>query len=444
MNFFDHWTPKPLDELQSAWNRVPHTEYSKIGSLKGRAVCVLKIFTHTASFVIKPSVYLVCGIALTVIGSPVALITKLKGGNKELRIDFLSLGVNLILTAVVAPVGQIFQIFKATMSLLHPACYFKKDKLHQYFVQLADIAKDVNCDPKLVKLIKNGSEIIHKKLYFSSSNLYYYALFERDLSIVCDKLSHSDLSHDQKFAILDMLVPLPDRPDETGINACSPGFGRILEQMCNCLDVPQNPEKIIPWIEGLYKVDILNLMAVKSDVVAKYWNTMDINEKPKVEKEWDRFASHFSNFLITNLGKQIGLPPKIIETASQDLTNLYHGFAGNDEKELLAIYHKLYSEKNWIDYLIKRINSQPDGGAGLKGFRNYIIEKLCENTSEKEIESSLKEVQNKFGLSVALADEPIYYVKYHYFLYPDAKPSDENSSDLNEKGIKAFLKITKT
>lgn len=444
MNFFDYWTDHPLDELQSAWNRIPHNEYVEIGSLKGRAVCVLKIFSHTASFVIKPIVYLVTGVALMTIQSFIISINNQKPDPDEFRFHVFYLGANLILTAIVAPIGQVFQIFKATLGVLHPVCYFKKDELHPYFIKLANIAEELECETEFVEMIKNGSQIINKNLYFSSSRSYYYALFENNLFIICDQLASSQIPDDQKRAILDMLAPLPDNFDVTGINACSPGLGRILEQMRYCLDVPHDPEQIIPWLEALYKMNIFNLMAMQSDTVDKYWTSIFVGKEKELSEKKEELpmtASHFANVLIVNLGPQTGLSKNMIEIASHDPANSYRSLTQEDKKELLAIYHDLYSEGDYMDYLANHINSQPNGEIGLKPFRDYIIQTLCENISEEEIASSQQEVQEQFSLSDILADDPIYYVKFHYFLYPDVDPSDERSTDLNEEGIRLFLDI---
>lgn len=446
MNFFDYWVAKPSDELQSAWDRVPHTEYAQIGSLKGRAVCVLKIISHTASVVIKPIVYIATGITLIAMHSLVFIVTILTNPKEKVRMSFLHPGANLILTGCVSPIGQVFQVFKAIIGILHPACYFKEDELHKYFVQLAHIAEEMDCDDEFVKIIKDGAQSVNKNLHFTSSRSYYYALYKRDLSIICNKLNDSNLSDDQKIATLDMLAPLPDHPDITGINACCPGLGRILEHMRSYLDVPHDPEQIIPWLEGLYKIDILNLMTMQSDLMIKYWSSVfTINETEEVEedRELALAANHFANFLIVTLGPQIGLSDDMIEIASQDLYTSIPCFVENEEEELLAIYNGLYSEDDFIAYLSNRINSQPDGEIGLKKFRDHITQLLCNSISEEEINSSLEEVQKQFNLSDILADDPIYYVKFHYYLYPDAHPSDECSTDLNEEGIKAFLAIVR-
>lgn len=441
MVFFDHWIANPINELKSSWHRVPHREYSKLYSLQGRAVCLLKIFSHASSIIIKPIVYFISGVALSIISLIALLIIKKTG--EEIRFNFLNLGVQLILTALVAPVGQIYQVFKATMGLLFPSCYFKEDKLNKHFAKLAQIAEEIKSDPEFVELLKNGSEIVYKK-NLADYRKYYEDLIEHNLAIIGDKLSSSDLPKERKKALLDNLVPLSDNQEITGINACLPGLLKILDKMCYCLDIPHHPEQIIPWLEVLFKMDILDKVVLQPEVAIKF-----ASFSSKIEKEGkaltdvqDQSRIHYQNFIVVNLGDKIGLPKEMMEKASHDLINSYRQLIEDDENELLKIYHKFYSKENYVDFLSLQINSQPDGGMGLKEFRNHIIQKLCENLTEEEIKSSISEVKKKFGLRDIFADEPIYYVKFHYFLHPDLDdPSDERSSDLNSEGIKAFLKI---
>ena len=47
-------------------------------------------------------------------------------------------------------------------------------------------------------------------------------------------------------------------------------------------------------------------------------------------------------------------------------------------------------------------------------------------------------MEDELGISSALSDEPIFYVKLHYLLHPLVEPEDERSTDLNEEGIRAF------
>lgn len=128
----------------------------------------------------------------------------------------------------------------------------------------------------------------------------------------------------------------------------------------------------------------------------------------------------------------------MIDKSSKDMMAKTVKLTDDEEENVLNRFNKLYTEKAFTEYLIGRINSQPDGRPGLKEFRNHIIQTLANQVTDREAEASKKEVQDRFGVGEAISDDPVFYVKLHYFLDPDAEPSDEKSSDLNEKGIKAF------
>lgn len=431
MILFDYISMQPMDELQSAWERVPSDEYAK-GGLKGRAVCVWKTCYHTIALVLKPIVYIALGSMM--VGTNATLQAQCLAQSLERRLDLQQIGTNLILTGLVAPIGQIVQLFKAAMGILYPGFYFREDELSVYFNQLADLAKELDCEPELVDIFKNGAYTVSTSQIMDSQRNYYRALFKRDLAIICEKLSDDALPQDEKISILQMFAPLPSDPSGSGIAACNAGLGRLLEQICACLDVPKQPEKILPWLVVQYKEEILHQMVMQAEVSGKYLRIADLPEM----KDSKMDAAHFGNILIVILGEKIGLSEEMIDQASQDIFARNSCLSESEQQELFDQFNQLFTEEALETYLMERINSQPDGKPGLKNLRDYIIQKLAENVSESEIEASKKEVQDKFAVSEILSDEPIFYVKLHYYCYPDAMPSDENSSDLNVEGIKAF------
>lgn len=428
MILYDYITLNPNDELRSALHRVPSTEYSKVGSLKGRAICVYKTCYHAVALVLKPLCYFTLGLGLYAINSQAQALSK-----KPVRASFKEVGVSLMQTGMVAPLGQILQLFKAAMGILHPGCYFKENEFTIYFNQLTDIAKEVGCDKELIKLMHNGPYYISLSLQQGISRLHYEAQFKRDLEIICKKMSEPTLSSDEKIAILNMFASLPSDPLKSGIQACPPGLGRLLEQICGCIDIPKNPEKVLPWLEIQLKEESLHQLVMQIEK-EKYICALDVDSGKPVKHD----PAHFGNFLISLLGKKIGLPQEMIDKSTKDLMAKTVMLPDDEQKELLAKFNKLYTEKALTPFLINRINSQPDGRPGLKDFRNHIIQTLANHVSDDEIAASQKEVQKRFGVGEAVSDEPIFYVKLHYFLDPDAAPSDEKASDLNEKGIRAF------
>lgn len=425
MILFDYMTFDPKDEFLSSLDRVQSTELSKASSLKGRAVCVWKMNYHALALIIKPIFYITMGLLMC--GEDVLYKRPIRG-------SFKKLGKSLILSGMVAPFGQILQLFKAAMGILHPGCYFKKDEFTVYFKKLTKIAEELGCEGELIDLIREGPFYISSSLQIGMSRFYYEALFKRDLEIICKKMTDPSLSSDEKIAILNMFASLPSDNLKSGIKSCPAGLGRLLEQICGCLDIPKDHKKVIPWLEAQLKEEFLHQIVMQIDK-EKYLIMVNPkhNRKPKKHD-----PAHFGNFLISVLGKKIELPQEMIDQASKDMMANAVRLSDEEKEELLIRFNDLYTEEALTKYLMKRINSQADGKPGLKAFRNHIMEVLSYQISDSEIESSKKEVQKRFEIGEAVSDEPIFYVKLHYFLYPDAKPSDENASDLNAKGIKAF------
>jgi hypothetical protein len=444
----DHVTDNPYDELRYAWHRVPDDEYSKGSSLKGRAICVWKVCYHTGAIVLKPIYYFAMSKLAT-------LCVKIEADSIESFTDRtttrIDSGRNYAFTAMVAPLGQIIQLFKATLGILYPGFYFGENEFNVYFNQLVEIAEEVNCEPALIDLLKQGPAIIARTQQFGQSNSYYDSLFKQDLSLICQKLSDAQLPEDEIVAILTMFDTLPSdpHPEGSGIYACAPGLARLFERICVSLDVPKESEKIIPWFVTQYKVEILQKMVMQIETANERYIYRNDNEDAtakQIEQFFDSAFSvhpqvdpaHFINILIVNIGKEIELPTAVIAKAFQDKSVKMWSMPANEKEELIERFHQMYKEDDLEAFLLEHINSHPDGKPGLKDFRDHMIRVLTEQISAEEIEAYKQEVQDRFAVGKAVADDPIFYVKLHYYLNPDANPSDENASDLNVVGLRAF------
>lgn len=438
MFLIDYMTTTPRDELLSSMQRVPSTEFAQIGSWKGRAVCVWKTAYHAAAIVVKPVAYIVAGAAFMALSYMIKLAL-----SDAVRFSWVQSSVNLILTGLVSPLGQIMQLFKAAMGILHPGCYFKENDLDPYFTALATIAQEVGCEASFVDVLKNGSQIIASSQQISHARVYYHALFKRDLAILVEKLSDPNMSKNEKLAVIMMLAPLPSDPLASGIYACPAGFGRLLEQICCSLDIPKEEALILPWLVAQFKVEILHQMLMEDGLCEELLNNIDLRrlsnrDLPKVKSTLNTNTSHYGNLLIAKLGDQLKLPPEMIENASRDLTVEWRTMSDADKSDLMKLFESKYTEEALASYLMNRLNSQPDGSRGLYDFRKYIIQKLTEGVSEEDCLASKQIVEDELGISSVLSDEPIYYVKLHHFLHPLVEPEDERSTDLNKEGIRAF------
>ncbi len=438
---FDYINSDPMNELQSAWERIPSDKYAKFGSLKGRNVCVWKTLYHTVAIPLKPICYMAVGLTCLVAHACFAAL------DFKMKLSYSRFGTLFIVTGLVAPVGQILQLFKAAMGILHPGCYFRENECSVYFTQLVKIAEEVACEPELIETFQKGASIIEICLQTSGASSYYEALFKRDLAIICERLSDPSLPQEEKLGILNMFASLPSDPRESGIQACGPALGRLLEQICGCLDIPKEPQKVLPWLATQIKEEILHHIVMQEESLGKRLCIIELpdlanlpNSTPNPEFDIDIAidAAHFGNILIAMLGEKIGLPQEMINSAFQDPIVKVSVLPENEQQELLDLFNQSYTKDFLEKYLMERINSQPDGRPGLKDLRNYMVQKLYAQVPEEKRESSKKDVQDKFDIGEALADDPIFYIKLHYFLYPDADPSDEKAFDFNIEGIKAF------
>ncbi len=428
MIYFDFISGNPKDELQSAFQRVPSNEFAKIGSFKGRAICVYKICYHAIAGVGKPVVYVTVGLFIL---TSYKLINAAKLSGFRISPDRVS--KNLILTGLVAPLGQIVQLFKAVLGILHPGFYFKEDILNDYCLQLADIAEEIGGEQPLVETLKQGSHLINKNLQTGLARMHYQSLIVNDLALICKKLKERDFSSDQKLAILKMLVPEGDQA--SGLYACCFGLGRLLEQICSTLEVPQEPEKIVPWLAAQYKEEVLAQIIFQREAKGEFIRILKDDKGKPID------SVHYMNMLIVALGEKIGLPNEVIEKARKDFFVEMGDFFEEDKQKLLDEFHALYTEEALVLFLMQRINSQPDGKPGLKALRTYIMQKLADQASDAELEASKPDIQKKFNVDDEMADDPGYYVMLHYFLHPEIDRFDDRHTDLNEKGIRAFANM---
>jgi hypothetical protein len=435
----DYFSSSPADELYSAFQRAPSTECAKLVSWKGHVVCLWKVCYHTIGIFLKPVIYFTMGSVLWLGLS----ILKAKNHefyrkDKENLDNLIKISKNFVFCALVTPASQLFLLFKATIGILYPRAYFKDDELEQYFIELTDIAEEVGCDPKLIECLKQGPYLIEKGFQLNGMKFHYFHLIKRDLALICEKFKDPDFPVAQKVALLNVLIP--EESDGvisgSGLKSCPTGIVKLLEQICADMKIPQEPESAISWLTYQHKLDIINLMIIQSEP--------PVNEQA-MRPEWQEILYqlsdqqiHRSNGLIRTLGEDIGLSDDILNRVRQDLIAVMP----SKEKRmiLLEAFNNLYKKESLMEYLMQKINSHSDGSADLRTLRNHLIQVLSSQISEEDLAASKDEIIQKYKVSDLFADEPIYYIKLHYFLYPDADEHDERNSDFNEKGIEAFAK----
>ncbi len=411
-------------QINDAFNFIPHPTYSDGYSLEGRLFSFGMACKHLIYLPVEPILYFSLGL-----GS-LAIHYSLKDKVKEVsEISFYEIGKSLLISAFIAPIIQIIFIAKAILGIIHPGFYFKPTLLKVYFDELALLAQELGCEEKLGELFKKASANLLEEFSYGRQE-YYLNLFEVDLAIITKKLREDQLTKEDKIAILKMFdsYPMEKDDDGSGLSACPPGFGRLLEQICYSLNTPQKEELILPWLIVEHKLAIINQIIMLWDAKKKISALID--------------PPHFFNIILVKIGKKIGIPDHMIETPRKDHLVDSAALSEKEEIEFLKLFNLKYSKKCTVTYLLERINSQYDGRPGLKNFRNSIIKKLSEIATEKEILESKTEIKDLFKIGDDLAEDPSFYVKWRYFLYPSIDPSDERASDLNEAAILAYAAST--
>lgn len=441
LTFFDYISGDAKDEIKTSCQRSHSEKLNQFGSLKGRAICILRIGTHAASIILKPLVY----IAILIFAKLMPVILKLvpkdkyQEAFKEKADDFKvilatpALMENIQRDAMkvagcilVAPISQTIQLTKAFLGILHPGIYFKDNKLIPHLKELSDVAKKTNCSPKLVDSLRNGAPIIHKSFTGARGNLrdHYYALIEKDLAVICEKFRDPELTDEHKQTLLTLLNP---EPKGNGIEACPPALSRILQQICANLSVPADQSQVMPWLIAQFKREVIDTMVLIASTTASIDNPL----RPKWHTtvlETAHEPAHRGNAMVLMLGEQIGLPQEMMDQAKQDpMAEKNKEILEDDVEELVEIFNEFCTEEEMTAYLMAKINSQPDGRRGLKIFRDYMIQKLSEKIADSnpDLEDPASEAAKKYYLNGGVGD-----------------PSEEGFTDINEDCIKDFFEDT--
>lgn len=449
---FDYISIHPRDELLAAVARTPAVEYASFYSIKGRMVCFRRIFLHGMGIILKPSLYLVAGTTQLLM----LLIVKDQEpykSNKNAYLKDWGIRKRVFFCTFTAPFGQLILTSKAALGVIYPKAYFKEDALHPYFIRLSEIAKEAGGTASLVDLLKNGSTIIEKNMKQNVSRKHYYALYERDLKLMCEKFSQLDFPKAKTVTFLNMLLPDPADTLPTGLNSCPPGLGRLFEQICAVIDIPLNHGDLVPWLTAQFKEEIINKMILGASTTSKETSDSYIklamnNLKKKEEKvleriEWHKAIEHLAhdpahraNGFIANFGSQIGLPQKMIDQAAFDPT--LNPVTEHQRLLILSEFTKLCNQTTLLQFLQTHINSNIAGEVGLKTFREYVIQRLAETVRDEELQAAKEEIMRCFHISSDMAHDPVYFVRLKYLLYPNSLPQDPKHTDLNENGIRAF------
>lgn len=450
---FDYSSFSFKEELIMATQKVRSEGLDKFSSLRGRGVCIMKFASHAAGVISKPMCYLasiISVMALKVIINIDGIKEKLKEDPSEestaLR-DIIEAGKNdsefvdrFISTytssaILAAPFGQLLLMCKAALGIIHPGIYFRNDQIAPHLKELATIASEVGCSQELIKSLKNP-EKFYENLN-STNTIYYETLFTNYFEQICTKFKEADFPAKRKKELLNELAPVPAL---SGIDSCPPGLGRTLEMIVNCMNIPAEPKEVMPWLAEQFKMEVVNKMIMQTDnAIMSRGNGVELSPWQNALKKLAHDPAHRGNALIIALGEKIGLKQSSIDQAKQDVMANKVKPSDQDIEEIYQEFVRQYTNDNIKQYMINQINSKPDGSQGLKAFRNEVIRQFIETVTEEELEASKADVENYFKNDL-FADDPSFYVQYHYFKHHDpANPmvdySQENATDLNERAI---------
>lgn len=276
MNFIDYHAASPKEELKNAFFRTNLDGLGKFGSLKGRAICLLKVATHTSCIVLKPLRYLIFG-SLSVLLIHLLAKGKLKGpsfdkdpffqrirvleNNPEFKKRAYSTLKDMMLCAPVAVLSQVIQVIKAVFGIFHPGFYFKNDPLTPLMQRLAVVARTVGCQNSLIQELDKGSKAINIS---GTNNAYIRVKYTQYLNAIVTKLEDTNIPNSQKLRVLSLLN-IDEDTDISGIQGCIAGLGRVLKDMDAMLNVPENPADVVSFLLEKLKMNIITQMVLAAE-----------------------------------------------------------------------------------------------------------------------------------------------------------------------------------
>ena len=289
MSFFDAIALTPMDEMNIAFSRVDSNGYDGVLSIRGRGACVLRTITHVLGIPLKSlyyiGYYLLSDLSMRLIrifpidaldNDRVMAPNEVRGirvliDNPELLDRFRREIRAMPLCAIISPLSQTIQALKSVLGIIYPGFYYQTDPFYSIFRCLTEVAKNVKCSAELIDCLDRGSDIIHEKFKFGVYNKdYYYELFKKDLQYICDSFKANEslplsISNSQKLLLLNMLDP---RGTDSGIKGCAPALGRLLQNICLHLMIPEDPIEAYERLSDQYKLEVVDQLVMIAEAVS--------------------------------------------------------------------------------------------------------------------------------------------------------------------------------
>lgn len=366
----------PSQELSIAFNKA---EMPSVSQGTQRMYCVLYANVHLAGIVVKPFVYTAC--AVCALGATALLII---GGQFHLvptcaKQAFLYAGC-----AMVAPVGQLFQLSKAALGILNPHVYFGLPGLHSYTSQLGRHVAELLRTGSLSELER--SKLTRLRVYLLCTDHigeinshcdahpeYKFSLpqsYLESYSILCEFFNDRDFPLDKR---LEALMRLESEREQ-----CVPGRANLLADICSGLEEPTDITMRIPWLIARYKVEVLRAICVREGHNANY-----------------------CNYIFKTYGVELGLPASVIRTAKAD--NYAEVFESYDTpKYVIEEYRRQINESDLLNFIENYING---ASASRAAFRAHILEALAQKVDDETLKAAEGYLKEKHAEAIAFEIE---------------------------------------
>jgi hypothetical protein len=212
-----------------------------------------------------------------------------------------------------------------------------------------------------------------------------------------------------------MLDPLSSK---SGIKGCAPALGRILQQICAQLNIPEEPSAAILHLVNEFKVEIIGRIIMEAENLPS--NTRNHNQILITGMAHD--PSHRGNAFVVAMQDVIVFSQDTIQRAQNDsMASRAIPLKKEEKDNLLQYFNEYYTKDDLMNSLLDQINSKEDGTPGLKMIREQIFQILAtklqdNNDNDTSMEAVIKYYHNK----------------------GEGSPSDANFTDLNSNAIYDF------
>lgn len=389
-------SPNPIKELQTAFNKAERPAGS-MGKL--RVYCLLLAPAHLANVVVKPIIY-----TALAVGCLALTLLCIAGDGYHLVPEFAKRTILYTCCAVVAPVGQVFQLYKATLGVFNPNIYFAPGRRPR--LALDPLKAEMDSEPLrpmryyASKLVEHVDEVVEKGgLSVIQSNALSRLRSYLDHNVFKDRID-STIRFNPAYSVSlpqsglesyrtlckrfsEEDFPLEKKKEallryESERHQCVPGEANLLTDICSALDEPADIALRIPWLIARYKVEVLRNLSSEKDVDA-----------------------NFINYLFKSKGELLGLPAAVIKTAKADCFADIHAHS-HLVGLIISEYKTKISPKDLFSFIENYIN---EASSSRKAFRAEILGLMANEVSDELVAGAEENIKLKHAEAIAFEIE---------------------------------------